>query len=126
MADYLQILGVIVALLLAFYYYLVSSFDYWKNRGVVGPKPIPIFGNVKDVLFRKVSLGDYMTQLYREYKDEIIIGIFSRGNPVAILRDMDHIKDVLIKDFSTFDNRGMNVIEKVCIREINLSINFSF
>ncbi|XP_017757738.1 PREDICTED: cytochrome P450 6B1-like [Eufriesea mexicana] len=112
MADYLQILGVLVALLLALYYYLGSSFDYWKNRGVVGPKPIPIFGNVKDVLLRKINLGDYVAQIYNEYKDEIMIGIFARVTPTVILRDMDLIKDVLIKDFSSFDDRGSNVFER--------------
>ncbi|CAG2178959.1 unnamed protein product [Oppiella nova] len=25
--------------------YLVRDFDYWSKQGIVGPRPIPIFGN---------------------------------------------------------------------------------
>lgn len=114
MADYFQILSVIVAVFLAVYYYLTSTFDFWKDRGVVGPRPIPGFGNIKDVMLRKISIGDYIARLYEKYKNEPMIGIFVRGSPSLILCDLDLIKDVLIKDFSTFDNRGLNVLERVC------------
>ncbi|XP_076478613.1 putative cytochrome P450 6a13 [Bombus vancouverensis nearcticus] len=120
MADYFQILSVIVAVFLAVYYYLTSTFDFWKDRGVVGPRPIPGFGNIKDVMLRKISIGDYIARLYEKYKNEPMIGIFVRGSPSLILCDLDLIKDVLIKDFSTFDNRGLNVLERTDALATNL------
>ncbi|XP_078052785.1 cytochrome P450 6A1-like [Augochlora pura] len=113
MADYLQILSAIALVFVAVYYYLTSSFDYWKSRGVAGPDPIPVFGNIKDVLFRKVTLAVYIKQQYEKYKNEPLLGIFIRGNPSVVVCDMDLIKDVLIKDFSVFDDRGININEKV-------------
>jgi len=50
-----EILCGIVALILAVYYYLTSTFEFWKSRGVRGPRPIPGFGNFKDVLSTKIS-----------------------------------------------------------------------
>jgi len=108
-----EILCGIVALILAVYYYLTSTFDFWKSRGVRGPRPIPGFGNFKDVFSIKISPGDYLTKVYNDYKDERLIGIFVMRTPVLIVKDPDLIKDVLIKDFLKFANRGHPNYEKV-------------
>lgn len=115
MLHYFQILTAFVAVFLALYYYFISRFDFWKNHGVIGPKPIPLFGNAKDVLLRKIGIGSFITELYQKYENERMFGIFIGKLPNLVLRDLDLIKDVLIKDFSIFDNRGLNVLERVCI-----------
>jgi len=38
------------------YSYLVANFDYFKDQGIVGPRPWPIFGNLLSLLF-KVQLN---------------------------------------------------------------------
>ena len=110
-----EILCGIVAVIIALYYYLTSTFNFWKSRDVQGPQPIPGFGNLKDVLLAKIHLGDYVTKIYNEYKNEALIGIFSRKTPILIVKDLDLIKDVLIKDFTCFSDRGFPVTEKVRI-----------
>ncbi|KAK9308048.1 hypothetical protein QLX08_001781 [Tetragonisca angustula] len=112
MVDYFQILSAIAVVFLALYYYFTSTFDFWKNRGVVGPRPLPIFGNLKDVLQRKMIMGDCVRMLYEEYKSQPMFGIFLRSSPSLVLCDLDLIKDVLIKNFSTFDDRGFSIPEK--------------
>lgn len=113
MATYLEIICGIVALILMFYYYLTSTFDFWKVRGVPGPKPVPMFGNLKDVMLLRTSTCDYLKKLYQEYKNEPLVGIFTRRTPALIVQDSELIKDILIRDFSTFANRGIPVLEKV-------------
>nr|XP_033329019.1 cytochrome P450 6A1-like [Megalopta genalis] len=113
MTECLQILSAIALVFVAVYYYLTSSFDFWKSKDVPGPDPIPVFGNTKDVFFRKKHLGVYIRQLYEKYKNEPLIGIFINSTPNAIVCDMDLIKDVLIKDFSVFDHRGVVINGKV-------------
>jgi len=108
-----EILCGIVALILVLYYFFISTFDFWKSRGVRGPRPIPGFGNFKDVILTKISEGDYSTKVYNDYKDERLIGIFARRTPILIVKDPDLIKDVLIKDFSKFASRGLPTHEKV-------------
>lgn len=105
----------IIALIFAFYYFLTSTFDFWKSRGVRGPRPIPGFGNFKDVILSKISAGDYLTKVYKVYKDEPLVGIFATTTPVLIVKDFDLIKDVLIKDFTVFADRGIPTFEKVRI-----------
>ncbi|XP_011689080.1 PREDICTED: probable cytochrome P450 6a14 [Wasmannia auropunctata] len=107
-----EILCGIAAVVLALYYFLTSTFDFWKSRGVSGPRPIPGFGNFKDVMFNKISIGDYFTKEYNAYKDEPFFGIFARKTPMLIVKDLELIKDVLIKDFTKFADRGHPIFEK--------------
>lgn len=103
----------IAALLLAIYYYFTSNHDFWQNRGVKGPKPSLLFGNIRDVLLRRIHLCEYLTRLYHEYENESMFGIFERCTPVLIVKDTEHIKSVLIKDFSVFCDRGMIYYDKI-------------
>lgn len=109
----LEFVLILVGLLLPIYYWLVSNYDYWESRGVKGPKPIILFGTAKDLMFGKYSMGDYVTSVYNEWKNEPLSGIFLRRKPVLIVQDLDLIKDVLIKDFGTFVERGTHMNEKV-------------
>ncbi|EZA52989.1 Cytochrome P450 6B2 [Ooceraea biroi] len=108
-----EVLCGIAAVILAVYYYFTSTFDFWKSRGIRGPQPIPIFGTVKNALLMKQSMGDYLMQVYNDYKDEPVVGIFSRREPVLVVKDAELIKEVLIKDFSKFADRGIITYDKV-------------
>jgi cytochrome P450 family 6 len=110
--EFFEILCSIAAVILALYYFFTSTFDFWKSRGVCGPQPIPGFGNFKDVMFNKISTGDYLTEIYKAYKDESMVGIFARKTPILIIKNPELIKDVLIKDFSVFAHRGLPIFKK--------------
>nr|QBC73114.1 cytochrome P450 mono-oxygenase [Osmia bicornis] len=105
MWSVLEIVGFLVAILILLYYYSTSILEYWKERGVKGPKPIPFLGNFKDVYLGKISMNDCFVKAYREFKGEPMVGVFSGHIPHLVLRDPDLIKDVLIKDFSNFVER---------------------
>lgn len=82
---------------------------------MVAPKPKPFFGNTKDVVLKKVEISNYITELYKRYDNEAMFRLFFGESPNLVLRDLDLIEDVLIQDFSTFDERGFNISERVCI-----------
>jgi len=113
-----EILCGVTAVILILYYYLTSTFDFWKSRGIPGPRPILGFGNFKDVILTNISLGDYLTKVYNAYKDEPLIGIFDRKTPILIVKDLDLIKDILIKDFAKFADRGFPIFEKVRFKDV--------
>ena len=100
------VIGVIV-LIIGLYYWSTSTFDFWTSRGIVGPAPAPLIGNLKTNLLGRMSFGEYIKSLYDEYRDERMFGIFMRKQPFLVLIDPDLIKDVLIKDFSTWSDRGL-------------------
>lgn len=107
-----EILIGVIALLSALYYYLTSTYNFWKSRGVPGPEPVLFVGTIQDLFFARRSLGCYLKKIYDEYRDEPMVGIYTRRDPVLVLNDMDLIKTILIKDFSSFSDRGMEFYEK--------------
>lgn len=101
------------AILLFLYYYFTNNFGYWKTCGINGPKPIPIFGNIVDHFFGKISMGDFFKKIYDSYPEEPMVGVFLANNPALVLRHPEYIKKVLIKDFSSFSDRHITDHEKV-------------
>ena len=111
--DYFQLLLGIAVILLAIYYYYTSVYDTWKNRGVPGPKPSMFFGNFVDILLKRRAVATIVKDLYNEYKSEPVFGIYEGTSPILVINDLDLIKDVLIRDFSLFVDRGFKVLEKI-------------
>ena len=109
----MEILGYVVALLVALYYYYTAKFNFWRDRSIPGPKPIPVFGNIFWSMIGKQSIAEFLINLKHEYKNEPFVGIFLRRYPYLVVQDTDFIKDVLIKDFPTFANRGFRMNEVV-------------
>ncbi|XP_063985746.1 probable cytochrome P450 6a14 [Diachasmimorpha longicaudata] len=95
-----------------YYYYLTVIFNFWKSRGIPGPKPVPIFGTMKDVFLSKLSMGSYLRRIHQQYGDEPMVGIYTGTKPVLMLNDLDLIKQILIKDFKSFSDRGMEFHQK--------------
>ncbi|OXU29726.1 hypothetical protein TSAR_016158, partial [Trichomalopsis sarcophagae] len=108
-----EILTALALLFLAIYYYFTSTYDFWSSRHVEHPKPELFFGNFKKIMLGKSSLGDYLYEQYQYYKNEPMFGLYARRTPVLVVNDPEYIKDVLIKDFSSFSDRGMTIHEKV-------------
>jgi len=106
-----SVLGVCV--LAAVYVYFKVSFNYWKKRNVPYAKPIFPFGNFRDMLFRKASLGHLFENIYKELDGEKYGGTYTLTKPGFIFRDPDIIKNVLVKDFSSFHDRGFFMDEEL-------------
>jgi len=102
-----------VCVLAAVYVYFKVSFNYWKRRNVPYAKPTFPFGNFGDMLFRKASIGHLFENIYKELDGEKYGGTYGFTKPAVIFRDPDIIKNVLVKDFSSFHDRGFYVDEEL-------------
>lgn len=74
---------------------------------------MPIFGNFKEIIFGQISVGDLVKREYEKYKSESMFGIYATSSPILIVNDPDVIKDLLVKSFPIFANRGVRIFEKV-------------
>lgn len=56
---FLQVLGVLVALIgVAYAYIKIIAYNYWSSKGVVQAEPVVPFGNLWPVFTVKKSMGE--------------------------------------------------------------------
>ncbi|XP_034947083.1 cytochrome P450 6j1-like [Chelonus insularis] len=107
-----QILVGFVIIILGIFYYLTLNWKFWESKKIPGPKPTLPFGTIGDILLGKHNLGTYMKMIYDTYPDEPIVGVYKVFEPIAVVNNLDLIKDILIKDFSKFADRGQEIHDK--------------
>lgn len=74
---------------------------------MVGPTPVPFFGNLKESTLRYKNIGIVMKEIYESFRNEKVVGFYRMTTPCLLIRDLDLIKQVLIKDFEVFMDRGI-------------------
>lgn len=89
------------------YYYCTLTFDKWKKLNVPYIRPIPLFGNFLYVALGIVHPVDFYRKIYYELAGKKYGGLFQMRTPYLMIRDPEIIKNILIKDFAHFPNRGI-------------------
>lgn len=81
--------------------------NYWKHRGVPCLPPSYILGNL-DCVGVKIHAMINLQMIYENFKDKHkYCGLYLLQTPRLVLIDLDVIKNVLIKDFHNFADRGV-------------------
>ncbi|KAK1122065.1 hypothetical protein K0M31_009908 [Melipona bicolor] len=125
MVGYLEILCGVTALLLALYYYFMSVFSFWERLEVPGLKPAFFIKNIFNIYTMRLPVSLYLQNFYEKYKNERMFGFYLGRSAILILKDPELIKDVLVKDFSIFADRGFIVHERtepLSLHLLNLDI----
>ncbi|KAI8435423.1 hypothetical protein MSG28_003730 [Choristoneura fumiferana] len=94
------------------YLFLVRNFSYWEKRGVNGPKPIPLFGNVKSTTLRRITYNECYRKFYEEHPEDKVVGLYRAWHPCLLVRDLDVLKHVMIRQFDNFVDRGFSFSNK--------------
>ncbi|KAG5684477.1 hypothetical protein PVAND_013709 [Polypedilum vanderplanki] len=88
-------------------------FSYWSKRGIAQKDPIFLLGAAKDMFLLKKSLGEYFSDIYNEFKNHKVVGLYFSYRPGLVVNNPEVINDILIKDFNNFHDRGIVVDEEV-------------
>ncbi|XP_067940091.1 cytochrome P450 3A24-like [Watersipora subatra] len=91
----------VVALGLA-YWYGTSTFGTFKKMGVPYLTPLPFVGNMIPQL--SMALHEFDVVLAKKLPGRVY-GMYQGREPLLEIRDVDMIKQVMIKDFTDFTNR---------------------
>lgn len=97
----------IIAIPTAIYLFYKRSFSYFSSRKIPHVQPSFPFGNVKGI-GRTAQMGQMIQHFYDRFKAiDKVCGVYFFAQPVYILCDLDVIKDVLVKNFNQFHDRGL-------------------
>ena len=104
----LYLISVIVAIFFGLYFHFTRNFNFWHKLGVPYVKPTPFVGNLKDCVLLKTTIGEQLQRIYNEHSDKPYVGIFSFDKPSLLIRDVELVKNILVKDFQTFMDRTIS------------------
>ncbi|XP_060083510.1 cytochrome P450 3A24-like isoform X2 [Ylistrum balloti] len=99
--TWLQWIILLIGLLVTYTVYMSWDHNTFKKMGIQGPKPEPIFGNMR--MFMKDGLVKAEQDMYRKYGK--VFGMYETYIPVLYIADPVLLKDILVKDFKNFVNR---------------------
>lgn len=94
-----------------FVYVKFYAFKYWSEKGVEYLEPGFPFGNISQNFIGAIDYGSLLRQFYQKINGKFG-GFFKFHQPVLLIKDTDLIKQILVKDFDHFSDRGIHVNKK--------------
>jgi cytochrome P450 family 9 len=100
------LLGIILGALI--YYKLIKPSKYWEEKGITHVPSWPIIGNMGAFLTRKKHFLDIAADIYKNFPNERYVGYMQFSTPVLLIKDLDLIKQIGVKEFDHFhDHLGL-------------------
>lgn len=112
MSSLIILASLLAIFFISVYSYVRNAFSYWQRKGVPFLKPNFPFGNIANSFLQRVSLAEELKKFY-DNSNEPVLGIYTTVKPTLLARDPKIIQDILIREFSSFDHRGMYFNEEI-------------
>ncbi|KAM7309486.1 lithocholate 6-beta-hydroxylase-like [Ixodes scapularis] len=91
-----------------------AKMTFFKDLGIPGPKPHPIYGNLPELF--EIGVLKATEGWASKYGD--IVGYFDGFRPVMIVRDTQLLKQIFIRNFDSFNAR-LRVVELTSVKSVN-------
>ncbi|XP_041978535.1 cytochrome P450 9e2-like [Aricia agestis] len=96
-----------VALVASLVLYCRQVYSRFSRHGVRHRRPVPLLGNMTRLMLRLDHFTEDVDKSYAAFPGERFVGNYEFVKPTIILRDLELIKRVGVKDFDHFlDHRG--------------------
>lgn len=79
-----------------------KNFDIFEKQGVKFIKPTFFVGNLWPFIAKKVTLRDYVVEVFNKFPSAKVTGLFNRSTPIYMIKDTELIKQLGVKDFDHF------------------------
>lgn len=100
------LLCLLIGLLVAGYYYVKKRYRYWNDRGFASPPSVFLLGSMKGI-GTSIHECEGIDVIYKKYKGKApAVGIFFFLRPTILPLDPELYKNVLVRDFGSFHDRG--------------------
>ncbi|KAB0791837.1 hypothetical protein PPYR_03637 [Photinus pyralis] len=104
-----ETLALVLCVGIGIFAYFKWAFGYWKRKGVPYLKPSIPMGNMECPIIPKRSFAESVREWYSEAKrrGDKHVGLFIFSKPVYMPIDLELVRNVLVKDFDHFVDRGV-------------------
>ncbi|KAJ8729800.1 hypothetical protein PYW07_016838 [Mythimna separata] len=85
--------------------YLRHAYSKLSRAGVNHLPIVPFFGNQFWVIMQKKHVTDYLMKIMTTFPDDSIVGHYDLLTPMYLVRDVEAMKRITIKDFEHFVDR---------------------
>lgn len=110
--ELFSVLNIVCAIITGIYVFLRLRVHYWKMRNVPFIHPELFYGNSRGIN-KDYHTSEFMRRMYLQLKPlGPIGGAFMFIRTVAIVTDLELVKDIMVKNFAVFPNRGSYSNEK--------------
>ncbi|XP_050497940.1 cytochrome P450 9e2 isoform X1 [Diabrotica virgifera virgifera] len=106
------ILGAVLLATLT-YYFLIKPLYFWKERGVPQKDFFEAFSFSWFGLFYRMTFTENIISLYRGFPGSRYHGFYQFNSPSLLIKDVDLIKQMVIKDFDYFNEHRVFAREDV-------------
>jgi cytochrome P450 family 9 len=98
--------AVLLAVVIRFtwWWFTEGNNEYWPKRGVRRAL-MKEFATYTELLTGKKNITDVDLYCYNKYKDEPFVGIMELRRPAILIRDLELLKRIYVKDFDHFVDR---------------------
>ncbi|XP_055531477.1 probable cytochrome P450 6d5 [Wyeomyia smithii] len=94
------------------YLLLLYQFSYWKRHGIPQLGPSLAFGDIGQLVRQQYCIGEMFGKLYEKCKQLPFVGVYVSFRPALMVNDTELIKDITVRDFDHFHDRGLHVNEQ--------------
>ncbi|XP_017882161.1 cytochrome P450 9e2-like [Ceratina calcarata] len=109
--DSLSIILALGAIAVAAYYYFTRE-DVFEKHGIPRSKGVPIFGSTWKVFLQRATFVDVVKETYNTNKDAKYIVFYDFSFPTIVIRDIELIKSISVKNFDHFVNHRTFLLDK--------------
>lgn len=103
-----MVLWTLLAIVIVLVYFLHQYLsNYWTRRNFTQKQPTLLVGNIGKILRGNTVLGDFFCEIYNEFKQHAVVGVYYFYRPALVINDPKIVHDVMIKEFNSFHDRGV-------------------
>ncbi|XP_068631949.1 uncharacterized protein [Battus philenor] len=103
----------LVVLVAAATLFFRKAYFRFSEHGVKTLPPKPFFGNMGGIMIRRQHFTAATANLYNEFPEERFVGWYEFINPIVMLKDIELIKAIGVKDFENFLDHRVVVNENI-------------
>ncbi|XP_011505443.1 PREDICTED: cytochrome P450 9e2-like [Ceratosolen solmsi marchali] len=97
-------LSLLLIVCYSLYYYFNKQLRFFHDKNLPYKSGWPLFGNFFYAFLRRKHMLDIIEEIYKVNSEAKYIGGFNFTKPVFVIRDLDLIKNITIKNFDHFQD----------------------